>query len=149
MCNLENQPLHNCSNCVAGYERFIDVKEQSDNPSDNDQEPVLVREQYEFLVEMARGDLVRRIVPSDIVFHLLAKGCISDEDSEQIRNIERITSPMEACRKMFALMQRRKPDWVVMLLEALKESDERSALRAIDPELTRKGMVKQIIIFEI
>lgn len=88
-------------------------------------------EKYELLLKLLQGDLVKKIIPSEIVTDLLP--ILNSGDDEEILAIEERRGPNRACRHMFRCMTWKDPHWPVIFMEVLYNNNP--GLHAkLDPE---------------
>ncbi|XP_071167931.1 interferon-induced helicase C domain-containing protein 1-like [Mytilus edulis] len=125
----------------GGYQRFIDLI----NKEYPDRGDKFCQDYYEFLICYMKGDLLERIEPLDVCGVLYQNKCIELSDMETIRSEYYSNGKFQAVQELFFLMQRRRPDWPSLFLEALKESGREDLKAKMDPgatpeELERTGV---------
>ncbi|XP_071090516.1 ATP-dependent RNA helicase DHX58-like isoform X3 [Haliotis cracherodii] len=108
------------------FRHFINILD--DRAENKDMEK---SEKYELLLKLMQGELVKKIIPSEIVTHL--DSILNSGDDEEILAIEERRGPNHACRHMFRCMDRKDPHWPVKFMEALYNNNRRLHAK-LDPE---------------
>ncbi|XP_071146469.1 uncharacterized protein [Mytilus edulis] len=124
-----------------GYQRFVD-------PISNiypDRGRTFCQEYFEFIINYLSGDLVDVLEPLQLCAYLYKYRCIDQGDKEAIEAMQYSKGRTAACREMFLAVKRRKDNWALLLLEAIKETQEYVKLK-MDPsasqeELERTGIL--------
>ncbi|CAC5393335.1 unnamed protein product [Mytilus coruscus] len=124
-----------------GYQRFVD-------PINNiypDRGRKFCQEYFEFLINYMKGELADILEPLQICAYLYRNRCIELSDKEAIKAMQSSRGRTAACQEMFQAVKRRKDNWALLLLEAIKETQEYVKLK-MDPsasqeELERTGIL--------
>ncbi|CAC5393332.1 unnamed protein product [Mytilus coruscus] len=124
-----------------GYQRFVD-------PISNiypDRGRMFCQEYFEFIINYLTGELVDVLEPLQLCAYLYKNRCIEQSDKEAIEAMQSSKGRTAACREMFLAVKRRKDNWALLLLEAIKETQEYVKLK-MDPsasqeELERTGIL--------
>ncbi|XP_046542904.1 probable ATP-dependent RNA helicase DHX58 [Haliotis rubra] len=123
----ERVPLFLAALRPAGFQHFLNVLD--DRPGNTDMDKA--SEKYELLLKLLQGDLVHKIIPSDIVSNLIP--LFNSGDDEEILAIEVRRGPEHACRHMFRCMARKDPHWPIIFMDALNTQNPRLCAK-LDPD---------------
>ncbi|XP_063409125.1 uncharacterized protein LOC134692598 [Mytilus trossulus] len=132
-----------------GYQRFAD-------PINNiypDRGRKFCQEFFEFLIHYMKGELVDILEPLQTCAYLYRNRCIELSDKEAIEAMQYSRGRTAACQEMFQTVKRRKDNWALLLLEAIKETQEYVKLK-MDPsasqeELERTGILAQTSVMTV
>ncbi|XP_071146548.1 uncharacterized protein [Mytilus edulis] len=123
-----------------GYQRFVD-------PINNiypDRGRKFCQDYFEFLINYMKGELADILELLQICAYLYRNRCIELSDKEAIEAMQSSKGRTAACQEMFQAVKRRKDNWALLLLEAIKETQEYVKVK-MDPsasqeELERTGI---------
>ncbi|VDI16415.1 Hypothetical predicted protein, partial [Mytilus galloprovincialis] len=115
-----------------GYQRFVD-------PIHNiypDRGRKFCQEYFEFLIHYMKGELVDILEPLQICAYLYRNRCIELSDKEAIEAMQSSNGRTAACQEMIMAVKRRRDNWALLLLEAIKETQEYVKLK-MDPSASQ------------
>ncbi|XP_048258536.1 probable ATP-dependent RNA helicase DHX58 isoform X2 [Haliotis rufescens] len=111
----------------VGFKHFINILDDRAENKDMDR----ASEKYDLLLKLLQGDLVKKIIPSEIVMDLVP--ILNSGDEEEINAIEDRRGANHACRHMFRCMRRKDPHWPVKFMDVLHNNNPRLHAK-LDPE---------------
>ncbi|CAC5393336.1 unnamed protein product [Mytilus coruscus] len=120
---------------LEGYQRFVD-------PIRNiypDRGRNFCQEYFEFIINYLSGDLADVLEPLQLCAYLYKNRCIEQSDKEAIEAMQSSRGRTAACREMFLAVKRRKDSWALLLLEAIKETQEYVKLK-MDPSASQESV---------
>ncbi|VDI76991.1 Hypothetical predicted protein, partial [Mytilus galloprovincialis] len=125
------------------YQRFVDpINEEYPDRGDK-----FCQEYFEFLICYLKGDLIERLEPMHICGFLYQNGCIEKSDRDKIASEYHSNGRSQACQELFFCMQRKKKNWPVLFMEALKDSDRSDIKCKMDLAPTPEELVRDGIAF--
>ena len=121
-----------CTFIFLGYQRFSDPI----NNAYPNREKKFIEEYYEFLICYLKGDLIELLEPLELIGYLYKNGCIEPNDKDTIARIQSTKGKIAACQEMFFCARRKRRNWALLFMEAIKESQEYVKVK-MDPAATR------------
>lgn len=82
------------------------------------------------------GEIIENLEPLNICGFLYENQCLEDTDLHAIKAVDRSEGKHKASQELFFRMQRRRDNWPVLFMEALKNSGAEGLKAKIDPSST-------------
>lgn len=105
---------------IPGYQRFIDLI----NRAYPDKGTEFVQEYFAFIINCVKGQLLDILEPLQICAFLYENGCIEQNDKERIEAKHNSQGRYYACQEMLFAVKRRKHNWALLFVDAIKETQE-------------------------
>ncbi|CAC5388882.1 IFIH1 [Mytilus coruscus] len=134
--DLTEKFVHALTN--RGYQRFVDpINEEYPDRGDE-----FCQEYFAFIIRYMNGEIIENLEPLNICGFLYENQCLEDTDLDAIKAVDHNEGKHKASQELFFRIQRRKNNWPVLFMEALKDSGAEALKAKFDPSSTQEDLVR-------